>query len=277
MRVPLAAVVTLALSAPPAAANSIITAERPAIAPRGWTVQLDARPTYTRSAAFVDGDGNASPQSATSRQLLMIARVFWPRAMLRVSAPLVSQSQGGGGRYGLGDAVFEGGALAAPGPWRFRFLGFAKAPTGTYDKAQAVNVGGGQWDFGPALYVTRYFDEKRVDVDLWAQYAFRVPNTDSGIRPGAEFSYALTAAREFSLGAPVRAGLEHRGFFGEPHRRDGAAVGGARRSLGIGPVAQIKLDRLVKGLAVWPTAIFDVYDRNASRTQLYYLRTTLVF
>lgn len=267
----------LLLAAAPAAGNGIVTAERPPIAPRGWTLQLDARPTLIRSAAFVDRDGYASPQSATSRQLLMIARIFTPRMVLRASVPLVSQSQGGSGRYGLGDAFFEGGALAAPGPWRLRFIAFAKAPTGGYDAAQAVNVGGGQWDFGPALYVTRYFDEKRVDLDLHAQYAFRAPNTASGIRPGNELSCALTAARAFDLGAPVRLGAEARAFFGEPNRRDGAAVGGARRSLGVGPVARIDLDRFAKGLAVWPTAVFDVYDRNASRNRLYYLRTTLAF
>ncbi|MDD5302403.1 MAG: transporter [Elusimicrobia bacterium] len=272
---PLVALAVLLLTAAPAAANNIITAEQPPIAARGWTLQFDNRPTYLRSPALVDRDGNGRPQSATSRQLLMIVRLYTRRMMLRASVPVVSQSQNGSGRYGLGDAFFEGGALVNPGPWRMRLLGFAKAPTGGFDKTQAVNIGGGQWDFGPSLYVTRYFDEKRVDVDLQTQYAFRMPNTENGVRPGNELTYNLAVAREFQVGVPMRLGLEHRAFFGEPNRRDGAAVGAARRSLAVGPVAMFNLGRFLKGFSLWPTMIFDVYNRNCSRNQLYYLKIQL--
>lgn len=270
-----AALAALVLIADAAAANNIITAEQPPMAPRGWTLQFDNRPTYSRSPAVVDRDGNARPQSSTSRQLLMIVRLYTKRMMLRASVPVVSQSQNGSGRYGAGDAFFEGGALVNPGPWRFRLLGFAKAPTGAFDRRQAVNVGGGQWDFGPSLYVTRYFDEKRIDVDLQVQYAFRMPNTENGIRPGNELTYNLAAAREFQFGAPVRLGMEHRAFFGEPNRRDRSAVGAARRSLAVGPVAMVGLGRVMKGLSLWPTMIFDVYNRNSPRNQLYYLKVQL--
>lgn len=271
------ALTALALAAAPAAANNIITAEQPPLAPRGWTLQFDNRPTYVRSPAFVDRDGNAAPQSVTSRQLLMIVRLFTPRMMLRASVPVVSQSQNATGRYGVGDAVFEAGALVNPGPWRFRLLGFAKAPTGGFDAPQPVNIGGGQWDFGPGLYVTRYFDGKRVDADLHAQYAFRTPNTENGVRPGSELACSLALAREFQIGVPVRAGVEHRAFFGEPNRRDGAAVGAARRSLGVGPVAMVNMSRYLKGFSLWPTLIFDVYNRNSSRSQLYYLKVVFVY
>lgn len=272
---PLAALAALALAAAPVAANNIITGEQPPLAARGWTLQFDNRPTYVRSPAVLDRDGNARPQSVTSRQLLMIVRLYTPRMMLRASVPVVSQSQNGSGRYGAGDAFFEGGALVNPGPWRLRLLGFAKAPTGDFNKTQAVNIGGGQWDFGPSLYVTRYFDEKRIDVDLQTQYAFRMPNTQSGVRPGNELTYNLAVAREFKIGVPVRLGVEHRAFFGEPNRRDGAAVGAARRSLAVGPVAMLNLGRFLKGFSLWPTMIFDVYNQNSSRNQLYYLKIQL--
>ena len=255
-----------------AAANSIVTAERPPIAPRGWTYQLEARPTYARSTELVERDGAARPRSDTDRQLLLIARVFTPGSMWRVSVPLASRSRDGAGRYGAGDALFEGGLLLRPGPWRFRVNAFAKAPTGRYDRAQPVNVGSGQWDLGPMLYATRYFDEGRVDADLFAQYSFRGPNTDSGIRPGNELSLCAALAREYRLGVPVRAGAEGRAFLGEPDRRDGAAVSGARRSVSLGPVFLVKLDRLVPGLSVWPTAMIDVYDRNLPRNRQYYAR-----
>lgn len=272
-----AAAAVLLLLAGPAAANSIVTAERPEIAPRGWTYQLEARPIYARSTRFVDRDGTVRDRSDADRQLLMIARVFTARSMWRVSLPLASRSRDGAGRYGAGDALFEGGALLRPGPWRLRLNAFVKAPTGGYDRAQAVNIGGGQWDFGPMLYVTRYFDEGRADADLFAQYSFRGPNAASGIRPGNEASWCLALAREVRLGVPVRAGLEQRGFFGEPDRRDGAAVSAARRSLSVGPVFLVKLDRFVHGFSLWPTAMFDVYDRNMPRTRQYYARVMYAF
>lgn len=262
----------LAVLAVPSFANNIITAEQPPIAPRGWTLQFDNRPTYVRSKAFVARDGTETSQSVTSRQFLAIVRLYTKRWMLRASAPVVSQTQNAKGRYGVGDLFLEAGALYNPGPWRLRFLGFGKAPTGKFDLRQAVNIGGGQWDFGPSLYVTRYLDEKRVDLDLQTQYAFRTPNTTSGVKPGNELTYNVAAARQFELGVPVRLGVEHRGFFGEPNTRDGRAVGGARRSLAVGPVAMLNMGRFVKGFTLWPTMIFDVHNRNTNRTQLYYLK-----
>lgn len=262
----------LLLLAASASANNIITAEQPPIAERGYTLQFDNRPTYTRSNTAVARDGRETSQSVTTRQFLSIVRLYTKTMMLRASIPVVSQSVNAKGRYGVGDAFFEGGALYNPGMWRFRILGFFKAPTGNFDRTQTVNIGSGQWDFGPSLYITRYFDEKRVDVDLQTQYAFRLPNTDNGVRPGNELTYNLAAARLVELGVPVRLGIENRGFFGEPNRRDGVATGGARYSMGVGPVAMINLSRFVKGFTLWPTAIYDVYNRNTSRNHLYYLK-----
>jgi hypothetical protein len=269
------AAVLFAVIGSSAFANNIVTAEHPPIAPRGWTLQIDDRPTYARSTNFVNRDGSDKTQASTSRQDLLIMRVYLPKMMFRASIPVVSQSLNASGRYGVGDAIFEGGASLEEGPWRLRLLGFTKAPTGNFSNSQAVNVGSGQWDFGPSLYVTRYFDEKNVDVDLQTQYAFKLPNTTSGVRPGDEWTYALAAARRFDLGAPVRLGVEQRAFLGEPNRRDGVSIAPARRSLGAGPVAMIDMGRWLKGFTIWPTMIFDFYDRNLSRTQLYYLKLQL--
>jgi hypothetical protein len=267
------AAVLLAAWAAPAAANNIITAEHPPIGPRGWVVQFDDRPTYIRSTNFVNRNASDKTQTATTRQDLLIMRLFLPKTIFfRASASLASLSQNSTGRYGVGDMVFEGGSSLDPGPWRFRLLAFTKAPTGNFALSQGVNIGSGQWDFGPDLYVTRYFDEKRVDVDLQTQYAFKLPNTSNGIRPGNEWTYNLAAARRFQLGVPMRLGVEQRGFLGEPNRRDGISIGPARRSLGIGPVGMIDMGRFVKGFTIWPTMIFDFYDRNFARTQLYYLK-----
>lgn len=265
--------VLLALLSAPASANNIITAEHPPINPRGWTLQLDNRPTYSESRSFVNNDGTETRRSQFVRQDLMIVRLFLQNAMLRASIPYTSQSVNAAGRFGFGDMFFEAGAWLDHGPWRFRFLGFVKAPTGDFDRAKAVNIGSGQWDFGPSFYVTRYFDEKRVDLNLQTQYAFKQPNRENGQRPGNDWNYNAAVARRFELGAqPVRLGFEHRALFGEPNRRDGVTLAGARQSLSIGPVAQLDMSRFVKGFSLWPTMIVDVYNRNTARTNLYYLR-----
>ena len=84
----------MAAQAAPAAANNIMTAEHPPIAPRGWTLQIDDRPTYSESTTFVNRDGTGNRKlwqrehglqwlthESWIRGRFEIAFVDWPHGM----------------------------------------------------------------------------------------------------------------------------------------------------------------------------------------------------
>jgi hypothetical protein len=262
----------LALLPGAALANNVITAEHPPYGDKGYALQSDNRLIYQDAAAFVSRDGRESHTAVRQRQGLAVFRFFIPGWMLRVSVPYTALAQNSGRLEGWGDLFFEAGASRESGDWRYRALFAAKAPTGLYDSARAVNTGSGQWDFGPSLYVTRYLLDKAVDLDLFCQYLYRRPNHNTDVKPGNELSYAAVAAVQPWPKVPVRGGLEVRGLFADPNSNAGTDTGAAKRNLSMGPAFQIKLNQWVRGLTLWPTAQWDVYDRNSNRTRLYYLK-----
>jgi hypothetical protein len=80
---------------------------------------------------------------------------------------------------GLGDIQFGGTyALAGPPPmtpaeyvqWKPGFAAtfamMVSAPTGDYDSAQAINLGGNRWTFAPAVAFVRYIGDSLIDPHL---------------------------------------------------------------------------------------------------------------
>jgi len=255
-----------------ARANNVITAEHPPFGTKGFAIQSDNRLIYQDASTFVDRDGNESHTAVRQRQALAILRVFVPNWMARLSVPYSAAVQNNGRLEGFGDLFLEAGASREHGDYRYRVLFAAKAPTGRYRSERPINTGSGQWDFGPNLSLTRYLMDKAVDLDLSCQYLYRRRNPNTDVKPGNELSYAAAAAVRPWRKAPVRGGLELRGLFADPASNAGTDIGGAKRCLSLGPAFLISLDRWAEGLTLWPTAQWDVYDRNLNRTRLYYLK-----
>lgn len=271
-KIPFWAVLVLGFSGNVSWANNIITAEHPPIGSRGYALQFDQRPTFLYSNTFVTSNGTERDAIVHQGINNFIFRLFIPNWMFRVSTTYGHLEQNTNGRWGWGDTTMETGASREWGNARLRALLLTKAPTGNFDPGKPVNIGGGQWDLGPNLYLTQYLADKKIDLNLFSQYLFRFRNPYNKTKPGNELSYAMAAAYQIQAVVPVRVGLEHRALFGDTNSRDGHAVSQAKQALNIGPVMQINLSRFVSGFSIWPTMLFDFYNRNCARTQLYYLR-----
>jgi hypothetical protein len=266
-------VASTALLAAPSFANNIITAEHPAYGTKGYALQFDMRPTYQYSGTFVGSDGSTRDQYFRQRLFNFIFRYYRPNWLFRLSTTYSGVEQTGKARTGFGDTVMEAGASREQGPWRWRLLAYFKAPTGNFDHRLPVQIGSGQWDIGPNLWVTRYFLDKRLDLDGFAQYLYRFENPGNAQTPGKQFSYAAAAScRAIEGKLPTRLGVENRGVFDDPTNSFGRQVANSKVQVNVGPVGMIDLKAWAPGWTLWPTVLFDVVNRNTQKATLYYLK-----
>lgn len=261
----------LLAAASPVLANNIIAADHPPFGDKGYVLQFDNRVISQSAAVFVDRAGKESGSRSSLRSNLLIARVFVPGWLFRVSLPYTRSETAAARRSALGDIVTEAGLSDEWKGWYYRALLYANIP-GAYDPAR-LNVGSGAWSLGPNASFTRYFSEKKYNVSAWAQYAVNFTNPYTQVKAGNSFSYAVAGAVQLDAGVPLQAGIEQRGLLADPNTRDGSAFGyDSRRELSVGPVLMINLKKLLPGFTLWPTAQYDFYNRNTARLNLYYLK-----
>lgn len=256
----------------PLAANNIITAEHPPFGDKGYALQFDDRLIYSGGDTFVNRKGDEADKKVSLYSDLFITRLYVPGWLFRLSVPYSWYELAGRTRNGAGDLVAEAGLSRENGPWRWRALVFANIPSAGYDKARE-NIATGAWSVGPNIAVTRYFADKKYDMNLWAQYAFNFANPETHTSAGNVFCYALAASALFDPGLPVRAAIEQRGLFGDPQEvRDSSAGKYGREQISIGPSLMVNLQKYLPGFTLWPTAQYDIYNRNTVRQALYYLK-----
>lgn len=113
---------------------------------------------------------------------------------------------------GIGDIVLGVGYFL-PVKWADIIAALqVKIPTGHFDKDDAVNIGDGQWDIRPELYLNKFVG--KFSFDLALKYWVRLEIHSNGWKPGNEFhaealvTYGITGKLRFGPSVKLLRGAD---------------------------------------------------------------------
>jgi hypothetical protein len=227
-------------------------------APRG--LYFLSYSTYYCADVFTGPSGRSDISDFGYQNASQILRLCWysPDYVLTALVPIsqVSSDYLDSSDAGSGDILVAAGKFL---PVRnVDLLAFltAKIPTGSFDESEPINVGSGQWDFRPSLFVHKEVEPYTFDGVV--KYTFRRENPDTNVKPGDEFRVELLTIRQLG---PVKIGPSASWLIGRDNEQDGKCVeDSAKQMVSLGVEAYFR----VCGWSVTLNYMSDVYSENAT-------------
>lgn len=147
---------------------------------------------------------------------------------------------------------------------------FIKLPTGKYDSTSAANVGTGQYDIKPTVFLYKAFGDFSVDAAV--KYFFRLENHDNHVSPGDElylqclFGYNVTD--RFKLGPSFN------WMVSRDKKLNGVKVpNSARETFSAGADFYYRFSKF----SVTFTYLYDAYAENSTKGSFFQLKTVFRF
>jgi hypothetical protein len=235
-------------------------------APRG--LYFLSYSTYYFADVLTGPSGGSSLDNFGYQSVKQILRLSWysPDYVITALAPFgyVRSDYLADSDTGIGDIlVAAGGFLPVDSVDLLAFLA-AKIPTGEFHVSDAVNVGSGQWDFRPSLFIHKATAPYTFDGVL--KYTFRQENPDSDLKPGDEFRVEAMVTRQWGS---MKIGPSASWLIGEDEEEDGVRVRSSAKqmvSLGAGTYSRIS------GWSVTLNYMIDVYSENTTRGHFFKIK-----
>jgi len=143
------------------------------------------------------------------------------------------------------------------------------APTAEYDDDKAINMGTGQWNFRPSVFIHK--SQGNYTFDCALKYNIRKENHDTGYHPGDELSVAVLGTRKFGV---IRVGPNIKLMYGDDQRQDGSEQpDSAKQRVSAGLEAYTR----IKGWGVTFNVMADVYTENTTEGVLGLLKLVRKF
>ena len=220
--------------------------------------------SYYRADALTDASGRSAVDDFGYQSLAETLRLCWYSPDIVVTA-LVPFSCAKSvylddSAAGLGDVTIAAGGFLPLASVDLLALFAVKAPTGRFDESRAVNVGSGQWDFRPSLFVHKTIEPYTFDGAV--KYFFRRENPATDLKPGDELHLEILATRRLG---PLRLGPGVNWLLGENGEKNGSRVkDSAKQTLSLGAEAYLRLF----DWSVTLNYMGDVYGENTPRGHL---------
>jgi hypothetical protein len=215
-----------------------------------------------------DGSGDVVESAFDYIGVQQLLRLSWYKGdgLLTALVPLAYAESGKLDQEasGVGDVLFGAGWFL-PVEWAdILAMVVATAPTGEHDEDKAINVGTGQWNIRPSLFVHKNLEPYLVDAVV--KYNVREENDKTDFEPGDEFYVEAMTTRRFGA---WRIGPNVRWMKGDDARLDGVTVDdSAKEVFSTGIEAYTR----ALGWGVTLNYMADVYSENATRGHLFLLK-----
>ncbi|MBN1270187.1 MAG: transporter [Kiritimatiellae bacterium] len=214
---------------------------------------------------MTDSSGDSLLSDFRYRSAFETARLSWysPNLMATVLLPFGYAESGylDDADTGFGDVTLAAGGFLPVRRLDVLALLAADAPTGSFDEEARINIGTGQWNIRPSVFVHK--EIKPCTFDGVVKYNFRLENEDTNFDPGDEWIAEALVTRQFG-GVKVGPGLNW--LLGDDSEQDGHTLpDSARHKLSAG----LETWSYVRGVSLVFNYMADVYAENSARGHLF--------
>lgn len=225
-----------------------------------------------KADVFTDGAGDPLIRNFGMTRVQDLARLsyYWGDACLHLMAPVIWQevSFKKDDDAGLGDVNLGFGYFIPVKVVDLLPILFVKFPTGGFDKSKKVNVGGGQTDLKPTLFLHKTMGPWTVD--LAAKYFYRMENPDTKQAPHNELYAEGLFGREFWSFMKVGLSLNWLQTDGQKYLDEELITGAkARKVFAVGSDVYFR----TKPVSVAFTYLYDAYAENSPQGHFFQIKT----
>ncbi|KWT76809.1 SphA family protein [Candidatus Magnetominusculus xianensis] len=149
-------------------------------------------PGFYSAAKLKDSSGTTSTNDLGARLYQTTIRLSWFNKSLFGNAltvggllPVGTTELSGSSNAGIGDAMFVAGYWLVDDKSTGTYVAagsYLVAPTGSYNKNRAANMGKNVWQFMPSVVAAKQID--KLDIELTFKYNMSTENKDTGVREG---------------------------------------------------------------------------------------------
>jgi hypothetical protein len=147
---------------------------------------------------------------------------------------------------------------------------FVKFPTGEYDSSKSVNMGSGQYDISPMVFLYKALGD--FSIDAVAKYFFRLKNNSTDVTPGDEIH--LQCVLGYNLTDKLKLGPSVNWMISKDKELKGVRISdSARETLSMGADIYYRIGKV----GVTATYLYDMYAENTTRGHFFQIKTVYRF